>query len=166
MHRHSEGSCAVVMPCDSVSKAAHTCDVGEDIRKCGYESENVDVKLERYDGENESDSEFEIEHDSNRSSHLSSGKSLTVRKFNSDIPISETFIERSNSPPLRREDTILTDRLHVDTGSFRRCSSTDQLGVSKMRDWLRAHGIDPDLEHHVLSDAYIQDSMEAFKDGR
>jgi hypothetical protein len=91
----------------------------------------------------------------------------TVRKLNSDIPFSDAQYDRSISPEFLLEDDIKIDRLQLDCGgSLRRSSSTDHLGITQMRQWLRDHGVDPDHEPQVLTDAYIHDSMSALKDGR
>ena len=39
-------------------------------------------------------------------------------------------------------------------------------GVTRMRAWLRDHGVDQSADPHFLTDAYIQESMAALKDGR
>jgi hypothetical protein len=91
----------------------------------------------------------------------------TVRKLNSDVPFSDAQYDRSISPEFLLDDDIKIDRLHLDRGgSFRRSSSTDHLGITQMRQWLRNHGLDPDHEPQVLTDAYIHESMSALKDGR
>ena len=62
------------------------------------------------------------------------------------------------------EETMPSNRLHKE--GIRRSSSFELLGISRMKAWLKAHGVDTEAEPHVFTDSYIQESMTALKDGR
>ena len=83
----------------------------------------------------------------------------------SDISVGDGSFHAS---PSQTEGNMPSERLHShqQVGRYRRSSSFDQLGISKMRAWLKERLGDPQPDPHVLTDAYIQESMTAFKDGR
>ncbi len=93
--------------------------------------------------------------------------SKAQKKLN-DIDLSGVGEGSFHSSSLRTEDSVPSERLynHQCVGIYRRSSSFDHLGISKMRDWLKERLGDHQPEPHVLTDAYIQESMAAFKDGR
>jgi hypothetical protein len=94
---------------------------------------------------------------------ISSGKAL-------DIDLSNISVGDGSfhSSPSQTEDKMPSERLHEHQRgeNYRRSSSVDQLGISKMREWLKERLGDYHPDPHVLTDAYIQESMTAFKDGR
>ncbi len=85
-----------------------------------------------------------------------------------DFDLSDVSIGEGSFHSSHTEENMPSERLHSrqHVPSYRRSSSVDQLGISKMREWLKERLGDYHPEPHVLTDAYIQESMTAFKDGR